>query len=917
MFGWLNRCFVVSRQCFAIFIFCVLALSSHTTLADIQEKAGKVDFLVLPSEGDSVELRLIVKVGSLQEQDSEQGFAHFVEHLAFNNTQKYPKEALFQKLDSLGLSMGKHTNAQTSFDRTIYKLSVKDVSDERIDAALDILSQWAQHVQFDQAIVDAEKAVIKEEWRMRQPQKYDWQTRYKKALYKNSRYGERLPIGDMAMVEAATAEQLKAFYQRWYKPENATIVVSGDVDESKVAARIKHYFADWDSEPLAPKQTYNLSIKDLPKQLFLTDDKLDSNRLGLNYYSQATRPKTIDTALDRQKWSAAMSILNQRLSQKLLSTQGKVSRAFVKSSYPSPNVFNIKIAASVTDQTFKTGTQFIAQTIQQILEQGITQQELDAWVNNKLRRYRLAKETPKGRASQAMQHVLHDLPLLTQKQWLALLEDYLPKLTVEQVNQTIKAYLSASPSIFVFHNKHTKAPSYEQLDQWLNEGSDKAKLVTHQAVTAEEWLIKPKYEGRIIDSRKSGDWTIWTLNNGMQAYYRYSDESPKRVWYKLSALGGMNQLSQEQSLHARLALEVLSSSGLRNMNGVELGLWMRNQSMSQRPFYGFQSRGIQGKSLTENFDLATRLLHIALTEAAVQEEAWKHIQTKNHRQLMRLDKSRSKAWKLGAENILYQDDTAFRTPALEELEATKPEQLMQVYNQYLKGAQNYQLVIVGDISEAAAKKAVLANIATLPKLAPQSEKPKRGFPRITKPERFVLDNSGERAAQVTYKLILDKKLTTQLKTSEVSYFSQWLRPAFMKALREEEGLVYSVRVSFEGGLPSRKDYTLTISLSCDPENVSKVRERIQIILTQMTQQPPTQEQLLAWQQERKVALKASLKKPSVLVNSLSAMQQMRLSLRQVEDIDYRTQPPKANVMTKVLTQLLSKKAHPVWMVWLP
>lgn len=196
--------FLALRQ--FLFVLCVILLFilSGCTQNNIRYQSvinsSGLKTVVWPLTNDdavkNAELQLVIKTGSLDERNDERGYAHFVEHMAFNNTEKYPKESLFRELESFGLSFGAHSNAFTDFHSTVYRLSLQNVTDAKLDKALEILSQWAMHVQFDQKTVDAEKGVIREEWRLRQPQKQGWQARYINALHKNSRFANRLPIGE-------------------------------------------------------------------------------------------------------------------------------------------------------------------------------------------------------------------------------------------------------------------------------------------------------------------------------------------------------------------------------------------------------------------------------------------------------------------------------------------------------------------------------------------------------------------------------------------------------------------------------------------------------------------------------------------------------------------------------------------------
>src|SRR6056297_2340277 len=200
---------------------------------------------------DRLQMRLVVDAGSILEQDDQRGLAHFVEHMAFNGTEKYEKDSIIDYLEKTGMSFGPDINASTSFDQTIYKLDLPTDDAEQADKqerntvakGVDILKEWAFRIAFAPEEVEAEKGVVIEEWRGARGAAARMREEYLPVLFRNSRYAERLPIGKMDVIRSAEPEDLEQFYSAWYRPELMAVVAVGDMEPEKIEALIKKTFS--------------------------------------------------------------------------------------------------------------------------------------------------------------------------------------------------------------------------------------------------------------------------------------------------------------------------------------------------------------------------------------------------------------------------------------------------------------------------------------------------------------------------------------------------------------------------------------------------------------------------------------------------------------------------------------------------
>src|SRR3954447_3276542 len=177
------------------------------------------------------ELRLVVKAGSVLEDDDQLGLAHFVEHMEFEGTRNFPKQSLTAFLGSLGLSIGADANAATSYDDTQYTLRVPTDVPGALDRALLVLEDWAQGATFDQSGIDRERGIVLSEWRMRLSAGERTEDKILRAQLEGSRYPDRRPIGRPESIEKANRDTLLRFYKDWYRPDLMAVIVAGDVDK--------------------------------------------------------------------------------------------------------------------------------------------------------------------------------------------------------------------------------------------------------------------------------------------------------------------------------------------------------------------------------------------------------------------------------------------------------------------------------------------------------------------------------------------------------------------------------------------------------------------------------------------------------------------------------------------------------------
>ncbi|MEN0051249.1 MAG: pitrilysin family protein, partial [Bacteroidota bacterium] len=241
------------------------------------------------------ELRLALKAGATSEDDDQRGIAHFVEHMAFNGTKNFKKSELVDYLESVGTKFGPDLNAYTSFDETVYMLQARTDTLSYLNKGLLILEDWASAVTFEDEEIDKERGVVESEWRSGLGPDQRMFYKYLPVVYKDSRYAERLPIGDPETINNVPYETVRRFYKDWYRPDLMAVIVVGDVDVDRMEKEIKERFS---KIPAAAKDARQMQEYKIPRHedtriVVLSDPEASFTRVQLTYKHNQQKTKNL------------------------------------------------------------------------------------------------------------------------------------------------------------------------------------------------------------------------------------------------------------------------------------------------------------------------------------------------------------------------------------------------------------------------------------------------------------------------------------------------------------------------------------------------------------------------------------------------------------------------------------------------
>ena len=485
------------------------------------------------------EFYIIHNVGALQEEDNQDGLAHFLEHMAFNGTKHYPGKALLNYLARDGVRFGYNVNAYTGRYETVYNISAVPLARESfVDSVLLILHDWSCDISCEQADLDAERGVISEEWRLRDEPRYRMMCRQTELVYKGAKHPRRTVIGSYDVINGFKRQEILDFYHKWYRPDLQAIAIVGDIDLDEMEARVRAKFADIPAavnptpkDPCIPPAQ--------PEAMFAdqTDPQIRYQAVKLIYKNRFAdvetrhREEYIRDFFARQ---IVTSVLSDRF-REATRQEGSPAKSAVAVSAGSPPDFNL-LMCTITPRErtqLAAATELALREVNRLLQHGISPEEFEVARLNVCQRYHLNRErNPEEIRSGdlvkvVIENYLRNYPLLNPVDEDALKKRILFSLTPEEV--------AAYPARMIADAEAIYSNCYNQVDDPdvpIPEADFRA-MVARAAETPLEpaFLSYPKLDlsyalerGRIVSEAKDAKGnTLWILSNGIKVYYRQSE----------------------------------------------------------------------------------------------------------------------------------------------------------------------------------------------------------------------------------------------------------------------------------------------------------------------------------------------------------------------------------------------------------
>ena len=799
---------------------------------------------------DKVYIRLVVNAGSLNEDDDQKGVAHIVEHLAFNGSKKYPENQIIDVLESLGMKFARDINAFTDFENTVYTLDLKNNQRQNIQTALDVVDEWLNNLTILEEDLNAERGIVLEEWRARLSPMLRLGDKKSLVEMANSRYAERDPIGDVQVIKYVPRQRVYDFYKKWYRPDNAAIIVVGDVDPAQIITLIKQKFNPV-PKPNIPLETvnYNVPIVNQWRVASVSEKNMNTPSVEMSFFEPMKPATTIAEYKQELIQKILMRTLNVRLQEwesthnKLIETSnfykdnlGRETLQWIFVLHLKPQDFKPDHYDQVTRLLFK----FIAEIEQHGLQEKEVQSAIQhmAYLNEKKDHLQLgSRQVANGLVPVA---AMDDISVSLQDQY-GLNKRLLSNISVKDINQAFRQIVTSPAKLLMLN----QPPIYPR--KTLNLAQVKSQWQQAQNTQQHPWRIQKQQEkagifaleNYQVKSKEGGLQQIkawddmgmieYRLSNGNRLVYHYSDKDPGKVHFSALTDGGLRSVPNEDYHLLRAAVSVVDDTGIGELPFDQVFKSFNKSPIAFVTLMDESRQGFSTMSSKKDFESILKLLHLKLASSPVSEKVLQEYK-ENEKVYTNQDKETEFMQKVGA--LRYPNkETVYskRKPSLDQLNT---QQLSQIYAKYVRAKTDFTYFIVGDIPQKEVEKLAKKYLATI-----EVKSQKRQFhPLIihTPNHPFTLKGQLEPRADVELYLTAVNRFKPENKYL-LDVLGTYLQERLRLTLREKASGVYSVGSWFTQDLRSPQ-IEGKISFSCDPARAQELLQITQQELDKILQQ---------------------------------------------------------------------------------
>lgn len=585
-----------------------------------------------PKPEKRAELRLVVNAGSVLEDEDQRGLAHMVEHMAFRGTLRLPGNGISSYLESIGMRYGPDINAFTSFDETVYMVTIPTDTAAIVDKGFEILSEWANNVTFDSARVEKERPVVIEEWRLGQGAENRMQNKWFPVLFAGSRYASRLPIGEKSVLESYTVRTLRRYYDTWYRPDLMAVVAVGDFDKTQIEALIKRYLGPlrrhWTPKPrtifpVPPHDTTLVSIS--------TDKEATRSVVRLVYKQPKRSTSTLAAYRQNRVEALFNSIFNDRLSEITQKPNSPFITAFAGQGQLVRSAESFSLTAIVADNGINRGLDALLTEGERVRRFGFLQAELDRAKKDLLRGLEQAY-AERARTNSAVyagaytSAYLQDEPATGIEFNLKTTRELLPTITLAEVNRLAgewmgdknRAIATTSPDKPGIVNP-TRAELLVALDKVRGAGM----LPYQEAKLAGRLVDTPPKGGSVVSERQLKDVgvTEWRLSNGVRVLLKPTDFKADQILFSAYSPGGASLLPDSTFLQASGADLIPAISGVGKFSLVDLQKFLAGTKASVSTSISDLGEGISGEGSPRDLETMLELVYLYFTAPRLDTSA--------------------------------------------------------------------------------------------------------------------------------------------------------------------------------------------------------------------------------------------------------------------------------------------------------
>ena len=837
------------------------------------------------------ELRLVVNAGSVLEDDDQRGLAHMVEHMAFRGTKQFPGNQVSSYLESVGMRYGPDINAFTSFDETVYMITIPTDTAAIAAKGFQILSEWAHYLSFEPSQIEKERPVVIEEWRLGQGAENRMQNKWFPVLFSGSRYGERIPIGDKRTLETYKPATLRRFYDTWYRPDLMAVVAVGDFDKTQVERLIRrHLGAIPHATNARPRTLFPVPAHDSTLVSITSDKEATRSAIRLLYKQPKRSNTTVATYRRHLVEDLFGGMFNDRFSEITQKPDPPFINAFAAQGDLVRSAESFSLTAIVADNGIPRGLNALLSEGERLRRFGFLQTELDRAKKDLQRGTEQAyaereKTNSNVYAESYVSSFLASEPSTSISYDLVAIKQFLPTITLAEVNKLAGEWMTDKNRVLTTTSPDKPGivnPTRGELLLAFDavKGADIAAYT--EAAQSKQLVEKEPAGGKVVSEReiKAVGVTEWKLSNGVRVLLKPTDFNADQINFTAYSPGGSSLLPDTGYVAASGADLIPMTSGVGKFNVVDLQKFLAGKQVSVFPSIDDLSEGISGSASQRDVDTMLELVYLYFTQPRLDTSLVNTFIGRFKGVLANRSASPDAAFSDTLQVTMAQHSVREQPISAAQLDRIDPFKSYDFYKDRFSDASGFTFVFVGNFKPDSIKPLVAKWLGSLPSTGRKETWRDTGVRPPTGVVRRVVKKGAEPKARTALMFTGQFEYTRQNRYY-LSALAELLNIKLREALRENLGGTYGVSVNPSATRDPQPAYRFSIGFGSAPERLEALTVAALAQIDSVKRFATTPEYLNKVKEAALRARETALKQNSYWIAQISTFDQSGWALEEI------------------------------------
>ena len=780
------------------------------------------------------------KVGSILEEDDQQGLAHFLEHMAFNGTKNFPGKELLNYMEHNGVKFGENVNAWTSIEQTVYMLTnVPTTNPGLVDSCMLVLHDWSSFISLEGEEIDKERGVILEEMRQGQGAQMRIYQKMLPEIYPNSPYGHRLPIGTEEVVANFDHEALRAYYHKWYRPDLQGIIIIGDIDVNQIENRLKEMFADIPA-PVNPAERTRFEVADNAEPIvsICTDPEETNYNLSVYYKHDAT-PNEIKGDITYWISDYMLQLISTMYNNRMQELTQKANPPFIFGYGYYGTFFISDTKDSWTSLAYAKDKDGIDEAMNAIIAEnkrmqqyGFTASEFERAKADLMKRIENQYEERDKQETQRyfypiLNHFLTNEPLMGIENEYMLLSQILPSIPVEAINAYTKELIREDNIVITLTAPEKEGETLPTKAELLAMFQNASKVEVEpyvETVSNEPLIATMPVKGAIASKKQDNtfDATVLTLKNGVKVIYKPTNFKDDEILMSAYSFGGYSAMDQSDPYTLQEINTLATLGGLGNFSAIDLPKVLAGKNVRVNPNISTMTEGLSGNCSVKDLETMMQLTYLYFNSPRSDEEAFQSYITRTKAMVANIESDPNTAFRDNLMLALYDNHPLIKRMKAEDYDKVDYAKALKLYADRFKDANNFVFTFVGNIDPETFEPMVEQYIGAL-KTKKNNETWTANVPVITDKDMSFHYNKAMENPKVTCYMVYNGDMENTRKNQlTMQALSDVMDIVYTEKIREDEGGTYGVGVNGNLSLRPKETFMFLIGFETNKDMYEKL-----------------------------------------------------------------------------------------------